>query len=67
MTLPIELTPDSKYQLLLQISREISGTLDLDEVLSQLIDALKSAIPYDAAGIFVLNENSLALRGHIGT
>ncbi|MBZ5538503.1 MAG: SpoIIE family protein phosphatase [Acidobacteriia bacterium] len=67
MTLPVDLTPDTKYQLLLHISREISGTLDLDEVLNQLIDALKSAIPYDAAGIFVLNENSLAPRGRIGS
>ncbi|MFI5175475.1 MAG: PP2C family protein-serine/threonine phosphatase [Terriglobia bacterium] len=67
MPTPVELSPDTKYHLLLEISQKIGGTLDLDQVLDLLIDAVRSAIPFDAAGIFVLNENSLANRDRIGS
>jgi sigma-B regulation protein RsbU (phosphoserine phosphatase) len=50
MALPAEL----KYRLLLELSQRISRTLDLDLVLDDLLKALRSAIAYDAAGVFVL-------------
>jgi len=50
MALPAEL----KYRLLLELSQRISRTLDLDVVLDDLLKALRSAIAYDAAGVFVL-------------
>ena len=56
MSQPGNLTPELKYRLLLDISRKISGTLDLEQVLSNLIEAVKSVVDYDGAGIFVLNK-----------
>jgi sigma-B regulation protein RsbU (phosphoserine phosphatase) len=52
MTLPAEL----KYRLLLELSQRISRTLDLDVVLDDLLRALRTAIAYEAAGVFVLNQ-----------
>ena len=48
---------EAKYRLLLQISQQMSRTLDLQELLQQLLDAVQSAVRYDAAGIFVLNRS----------
>ncbi len=55
-----KLTAESKYQLLIQISHKISGTLDLDEILNHLLDSVHSILHYDAAGIFVLNREDLS-------
>jgi len=52
-----ELSAEDKYQLLRDISFKIKDTLDLNVILNHLLDALKSVINYDAAGIFVLNED----------
>jgi sigma-B regulation protein RsbU (phosphoserine phosphatase) len=57
----IELTDQAKYNLLRDISYKIRNTLDLDIILNHLLDALKTAMNYDAAGIFILSgdlENS---------
>lgn len=43
-----------KLRLLLDITKKISRSLDLQEVLNLVMDTLDSLIPYDAAGIFVL-------------
>ncbi len=51
------LGPDTKYRLLLEISHKISRTLDLQELLDQILDSIRIAVPHDAGGIFVLNEN----------
>src|SRR4029079_4475016 len=40
--------------MLLDITKKISRSLDLQEVLNLVMDTLDSLIPYDAAGIFVL-------------
>jgi phosphoserine phosphatase RsbU/P len=61
----LERTPlpiDQKYQLLLEISRRVRETLDLDEILEHLLDVVKSVVDYDAAGIFVLNRDLLPAR-----
>jgi len=58
MTLPAEL----KYRVLLELSQRISRTLDLPVVLNDLVQALRSAIAYDAAGVFVLNQAVPLLR-----
>ena len=52
MTLPSEL----RYRLLLELSQRISRTLDLQVVLDDLLQVLRSAVAYDAAGVFVLNQ-----------
>src|SRR5947199_5301077 len=43
-----------KLRMLLDITKIISRSLDLQEVLNLVMDTLDSVIPYDAAGIFVL-------------
>jgi phosphoserine phosphatase RsbU/P len=50
----VELTVTDKLRLLLDITKKISRSLDLQEVLNLVMDTLGSLIPYDAAGIFVL-------------
>lgn len=48
------LTTTDKLRMLLDITKRISRTLDLQEVLNLVMDTLDSLIPYDAAGIFLL-------------
>ncbi len=52
----MNLTIEQKYQLLFEISHKTSDTLDLDEIMVQLLDTIKNIVDYDAAGIFVLNQ-----------
>ena len=54
MTQKIDLTIESKYQLLLQIANLTRDTLDLDLILNQLLDQVNKIVDYDAAGIFIL-------------
>lgn len=49
------LTTTDKLRMLLDITKKISRSLDLQEVLNLVMDTLDSLIPYDAAGIFVLS------------
>ena len=68
------LSVEDKLRLLLDITKKISRSLDLDEVLTLVMDTLDSLIPYDAAGIYILEKNktgddpyvfkSKALRGY---
>jgi sigma-B regulation protein RsbU (phosphoserine phosphatase) len=48
------LTTTDKLRMLLDITKKISRSLDLQEVLYLVMDTLDSLIPYDAAGIFIL-------------
>ncbi len=48
---------ETKFRLLLEITRAISASLDLEETLSLIIDSIKSFIPYDTAAIYVLETN----------
>ena len=53
--LPLQgLTTTDKLRMLLDITKKISRSLDLQEVLNLVMDTLDSLIPYDAAGIFVV-------------
>jgi sigma-B regulation protein RsbU (phosphoserine phosphatase) len=54
-----------RYRLLLDLSRRVSRTLDLQEILADLLKSLHTVVPYDAAGVFVLNRNvpSAGARG----
>jgi phosphoserine phosphatase RsbU/P len=53
----MKLTLEKKYQLLLDISHKVRDTLDLDETMDHLLDAVNTVLDYDAAGIFVLNQD----------
>jgi len=50
----VELTVTDKLRLLLDITKKISRSLDLQEVLNLVMDTLGSLIHYDAAGIYIL-------------
>src|SRR5690242_6842983 len=50
----MKLTTIDKLRLLHDITKKISRSLDLQEVLNLVMDTLDSLIPYDAAGIFVV-------------
>ena len=52
----IRLTAAAKYRLLRDISYKIRDTLDLKVILNHLLDTVHQILPYDAAGIFVLNR-----------
>ena len=44
-------------QILLESSRLLMSSLDLDEVLDAIMDSLQKAVPYNAAGIFLVNSD----------
>jgi sigma-B regulation protein RsbU (phosphoserine phosphatase) len=50
----VGLTTTDKLRLLLDITKKISRSLDLEEVLRLVMDTLDSLIPYDAAGIYII-------------
>jgi serine phosphatase RsbU (regulator of sigma subunit) len=64
MNSPIQSAPDSslstvdKLRLLLDITKTISRSLDLDELLNLVMDTLGSLLPYDAAGIYLIEHES---------
>lgn len=43
-----------KLRMMLDITKTISRSLDLDEVMNLVMDTLDSLIPYDAAGIYLV-------------
>ncbi len=49
-----QLSTVDKLRLLLDITKTISRSLDLDEVLTLVMDTLGSVISYDAAGIYLI-------------
>ena len=50
------LSPEAKYRLLLKLSQEIGRSLDLQEVMEYLLESVRTAVEFDAAGVFVLNR-----------
>jgi serine phosphatase RsbU (regulator of sigma subunit) len=58
----MKLNSEQKYQLLLELSQKVRDTLDLDEILEHLLDSVKTVLAYDAAGIFVLNQDLMLGR-----
>jgi phosphoserine phosphatase RsbU/P len=52
----VELTVVDKLRLLLDITKKISRSLNLEEVLNLVMDTLGSVIPYDAVGIYIIDR-----------
>lgn len=50
-------------ELLLQVSREVGQTLDLAQVLERVFDALQPVVPFDAAAIFLTDEEEDLVLG----
>ncbi|HEV8591866.1 MAG TPA: GAF domain-containing protein, partial [Pyrinomonadaceae bacterium] len=68
-----ELSTVDKLRMLLDVTKTISRSLDLDEVLNLVMDTLGSLLPYDAAGIYLIDHGdaeypyifkSRAIRGY---
>ncbi len=54
-----------KLRMLLDITKTISRSLDLEEVLTLVMDTLGSLIPYDAAGIYLIEHDTDANNPYI--
>ena len=52
-----------KLRLLLEITKKISRSLNLEEVLAQVMDTLASLLPYDAAGIYIIRRDPHVSEG----
>lgn len=52
-----DLSTVDKLRMLLDITKEISRSLNLDEVLNLVMDTLGTLLPYDAAGIYLIETN----------
>ena len=52
-----------KLRLLLEITKKISRSLDLEEVLAQVMNTLDSLLPYDAAGIYIIRRDPHVSEG----
>ena len=53
------MSSEERNRLLVRIAHELDGTLNLEQVLGKLLDTLRVAVGYDAAGIFVLNREEV--------
>lgn len=53
-----DLTVVDKLRMLLDITKTISRSLDLEEVLTLVMDTLGSLLRYDAAGIYIMETNA---------
>ena len=55
-SLNASLSTADKLRMLLDITKTISRSLDLEEVLNLVMDTLGSLLPYDAAGIYLIDH-----------
>jgi len=51
---------------LLEISRALNSTLDLEDVLRRIMAELSNIVPYDSAAVLLLDRNKLAMAAHRG-
>ncbi len=68
ITLRLSLTTrreSREKDLLFEIGRRISATLDRDEVLNLILDGLQEVVGYDAAAIFLVDFESGELEYHL--
>ncbi len=49
-------------ELLLGAARKVASSLEVGEVMRHLLDSLSEIVPYDAGGIYLLNEDGESLR-----
>ncbi|MFN3330569.1 MAG: GAF domain-containing protein, partial [Pyrinomonadaceae bacterium] len=59
------LTVIDKLRMLLDITKKISLSLDLDEVLELVMDTLDSLIHYDAAGIYLVEHDETGQNPYV--
>ncbi|HNF86938.1 MAG TPA: SpoIIE family protein phosphatase, partial [bacterium] len=56
-------------EIVLEIAKKFNGEIHTEKLLDNILDAVKSIVPYDAAGIFLVNEvtqeiESAVMRGY---
>ena len=52
----MNLIAEQKYQILFELFQAVRDTFELDEIMAHLLDTILTVVVYDAAGIFVLNQ-----------
>lgn len=58
-----KLSVTDKLRLLLDITKKISRSLDLQEVINLVMDTLGTLLPYDAAGIYIIQGQKESAEG----
>lgn len=59
------LTNETKLKLIMELSKKISSTLDIDLLLELIMETTRRFIHYDSAGIYILNpRNSKQIKAH---
>ena len=61
----LRLSTVDKLRLLLDITKKISSSVDIEEVLNLVMETLGSLLPYDAAGIYLIEKNAEAGEPYI--
>lgn len=51
-------------EILLDVSREVGSYLELDRVVERVLDAISEVLPYDAAGVFLVDEKGGRLTAY---
>ncbi|KAB2879868.1 SpoIIE family protein phosphatase [bacterium] len=59
----------TEKELVLSIAKTFNSTIHLEKLLDMILDSIKTIVPYDAAGIFLVNEDnqeieSAVIRGY---
>ena len=49
-------------EVLFEVTRTLSATLDIDEVFAAIFRSLRQVVPFDAAAIYLVNTKTLALE-----
>lgn len=48
--------------LLYQVGKKLSGKLDVDEVMREILDSLKQVVDYDAGGVFLVDPSEGSIK-----
>ncbi len=52
-------------ELILDITKRFNHTSNLEQLLDMILDAVRAIVPYDAAGIFLVNEGSQEIESAV--
>ena len=55
----------TEKELVLGIAKKFNSTIHLEKLLDMILDSIKTIVPYDAAGIFLVNEDSQEIESAV--
>ncbi len=55
----------TEKELVLNIAKKFNSTVHLEQLLDMILDSIKTIVPYDAAGIFLVNEASQEIESAV--